>query len=229
MKKNIFDHYINLMNFISKTIGPDYEITLLDATNSSKKIIAIVNGHISGRDVGAGLSPLAKKAIKEKEYENADYIINRTSYAVSGKALRSSMFFIKDDKGELEGILCINFDDSRFAELSSNIFSLCHPDKYYAGNTEINVSIKDNEKSYGVEREEMGTLKDTIENIIDRDLEKYSVSVDRLTQEERLAIIKRLDDKGIFMMKGAVNSVSEKLKCSQASTYRYLSMIRQQG
>lgn len=227
MKKSIFDYYINVMNFISKTIGPDYEITLLDATSNPKKVIALVNGHISGRDVGAGLSPLAQKAISEKEYENADYIINRTSYAVSGKALRSSMFFIKDDKGELEGILCINFDDSRFSELSNNIFSLCHPDKYYTGNTEINIGSFDSEKSYGVDREEKSSFKETIGNIVDRDLEKYSVSVDRLTQEERLEIIKRLDEQGIFMMKGAVNTVSEKLKCSPASTYRYLSMIRQ--
>ncbi len=227
MKKNIFDHYINLMNFISKTIGPDYEITLLDTTNSSKKIIALVNGHISGRDVGAGLSPLAQKAITEKEYEQADYIINRTSYAVSGKALRSSMFFIKDERGELEGILCLNFDDSRYAELSENLFSLCHPDKYYSGNKEINIKIQEPDKPYGIEREEKGTLKETIDHIIDKDLEKYSVSVDRLTQEERLEIIERLDNQGVFMMKGAVSSVSEKLKCSQASTYRYLSMIRQ--
>ena len=51
---------------------------------------------------------------------------------------------------------------------------------------------------------------------------------DRLTKEERLKIIQLLDQKGTFTLKGAVPVVAQKLSCSQASIYRYLSKIHQE-
>ncbi|MEG1943346.1 MAG: helix-turn-helix domain-containing protein, partial [Angelakisella sp.] len=54
------------------------------------------------------------------------------------------------------------------------------------------------------------------------------LSPDRLTQEEKMHIIELLDQKGVFMLKGAVGYVAEKLCCSQASIYRYLSKINRE-
>ncbi|MDR2246661.1 MAG: helix-turn-helix domain-containing protein [Treponema sp.] len=48
---------------------------------------------------------------------------------------------------------------------------------------------------------------------------------ERLSQEERLAIIERLMDRGIFLLRGSVSSVAQKLRCSEASLYRYISII----
>lgn len=52
------------------------------------------------------------------------------------------------------------------------------------------------------------------------------VPPDRLNQEERLQIITQLYDRGMFQLKGAVPFVMEKLGCSQASIYRYLSKVK---
>lgn len=227
MDKLRFDYYINLMNFMSKTVGPDYEIILVDTRHESIKIIEIVNGAMTGRDIN-DIPPLVEKAVEEKEYLEYDYIINRTSYGPHGKALRSSMFFIKDQDNNLNGILCVNFDDSRFKNLSDQLFNLCHPDVYFKDNTEAQDRDNSQDIKYGTKKEEKIRLEKTLEEQIDEELSNLTIPIDRMNQDDKVNIIKRLDDKGIFLIKGAVNIVSEKMDSSQASIYRYLNMIKEE-
>lgn len=223
-----FESYISLMSFISKAIGPDYEISLLDTRNGRNRIIAMEYGNISGRRVGDNIPYSILKAIKEKEYENTDYIVNRATYAKTGKSLRTSMFFIKTEDGELEGIMCINFDDSRYEELGKKIMFLCHPDKYVEERlSKIDNLNKINTES--IEKNNQGesmTIEESIETMIDLELKEALIPVERLTPEEKIQIVKKLDQKGFFMLKGAVNILSRVLDISQASVYRYINIAR---
>ena len=62
---NEFDiqRYIDLSDFLSTMLGPDYEIILYDL----KCILYILNGNISGRDRGEVLSPTMKTILQRKE------------------------------------------------------------------------------------------------------------------------------------------------------------------
>lgn len=220
-----YDHYINLMSFISKAIGPDFEISLIDTKDGKNRIIAMEYGNISGRHVGEEISPLLKKSIENKEYETTDYIANRTTYAKSGKPLRTSVFFIKDEDNNLEGIMCINFDDSRYEELGKKIMFLCHPDYY----TEHRITKQSDSSDINGDYKDVGesmTIEETIESIVDNELNEVLIPVERLTQDEKIQIVKNLDNKGVFMMKGSVGIFSKKLDVSQASVYRYINIAR---
>ena len=89
-----------------------------------QQIIAIANSHISGRKLGAPLTNMSLSILRDKSYERIDYHLHYCSINVNGKDLRSSTFFIKDS-GELIGLLCINFDDSRYLAASENVLSGC--------------------------------------------------------------------------------------------------------
>lgn len=213
------------MSFISKAIGPDFEISLIDTKDGKNRIIAMEYGNISGRHVGEEISPLLKKSIENKEYETTDYIANRTTYAKSGKPLRTSIFFIKDEDNNLEGIMCINFDDSRYEELGKKIMFLCHPDYY----TEHRITKQSDSSDINGDYKDVGesmTIEETIESIVDNELNEVLIPVERLTQDEKIQIVKHLDNKGVFMMKGSVGIFSKKLDVSQASVYRYINIAR---
>lgn len=213
------------MSFISKAIGPDFEISLIDTKDGKNRIIAMEYGNISGRHVGEEISPLLKKSIENKEYETTDYIANRTTYAKSGKPLRTSVFFIKDEDNNLEGIMCINFDDSRYEELGKKIMFLCHPDYY----TEHRITRQSDSSDINGDYKDVGesmTIEETIESIVDNELNEVLIPVERLTQDEKIQIVKNLDNKGVFMMKGSVGIFSKKLDVSQASVYRYINIAR---
>ena len=118
----ILQHYIKLTEFLGKALGPDYEVALHDLTRKDRSIIAIANNYISGREVGAPLTNMSLSILRDKSYEHTDYHLHYYSINVNGKDLRSSTFFIKDS-GKLIGLLCINFDDSRYRAISDHILS----------------------------------------------------------------------------------------------------------
>lgn len=222
MTVEMIRQYSLLVEFLGRTLGPDYEIALHDL-GKKQSIVAISNGHISGRTIGAPLTNIAMQNIAERTYETKNYHLSYRGLSVNGKLLRCSTFYIKDDHGTLVGLLCINFDDSRYQELSEKVFSLCHPDEYAEQNIAISAIPLSPENSE--EEAFYSSIAAAADDALLSVMNSSSVPADRLTQDEKMEIVGLLNRKGIFMLKGAVTEVAEKLSCSPASIYRYLSKI----
>lgn len=224
------ENYVGLLDFVSLSIGPDYELSLIDTANGENKIIAMKYGNISGRHVGEKIEPIIEDVIKNKEYETSDYIVNKTAIGANGKFLRASMYFIKDESKKLIGILCINFDDSRFHDLGNTLLQLCHPEGYLEDVLNAKAAMEKGESNskFRGSREEKRTLEQTVEDIIDSEFKDIKIPLERLTQEEKISVVKNLDNKGVFMIKGAVGILAKRLDVSQASLYRYITIAREE-
>ena len=225
MTLSMVEQYTCLIEFLGKTLGPDYEVILHDLSDTGSSIIAIANGHISGRTVGAPLTNVALKLIADKVYERENYSLNYGGVGVNGQPLRSSTMFIKDKTGHPVGLLCINFDASRYQELSQKMLQLCHPDGFWP----IPPAAVPHESAaprtgYDVESF-YNSISDVTKDVVGQVIAESGVPADRLTQEEKMEIIELLDKKGIFLLKGSVKYVADCLYCSQASVYRYLSKV----
>ena len=222
----ILQHYIKLTEFLGKALGPDYEVALHDLTRKDRSIIAIANNYISGREVGAPLTNMALSSLRDKSYERMDYHLHYYSINVNGKDLRSSTFFIKDS-GELIGLLCINFDDSRYRDISDRILGLCHPDLFVTDVLPQPGTHKAEVRENRPAPEKFRNSADAVTvDAINRELDRMGVVPERLTSEERLQVITALEASGTFLLKGAVKSAAASLHCSQASVYRYLSQVK---
>jgi len=217
--------YIKLIEFLGVMLGPDYEVVLHDVGDPENSVIAIANGHISGRTVGAPLSDFAVQIIMDRDYLKNDSRINYIGVAQdNGKALRSSTFYIKNPDGELSGLLCINFDDSRYRELSEQLLKLRHPDEFVEKNFIYDKEITWAETTPPAAPESIRELViSEAESAIAQVTGDSGIPVDRLTKDERIDVISILDEKGVFLLKNAVKQVAEMLRCSQASVYRYIS------
>ena len=132
------------------------------------------------------------------------------------------------ENGRLIGMLCINFDDSRYRKLSNEILSLCHPDMFVED--VVLPSPPQPDAVSASQRSAPEKFRNSTEAVavdaINRELDRLGVTADRLTSEERLKIITALESNGIFLLKGAVKDVAAGLCCSQASVYRYLSQVK---
>ena len=215
MTEDMLRQYKVLVEFLGKALGPDYEVVLQTIGAEGSGIAAIANGRVSGRGVGSPVTSTALKMIMRRQYTDQDYSLNYTGMLSNGKAIRSSTMFIKD-QGRLVGMLCINFDDSRFHELSDALLRVIHPDDYLQRGLPV---------SEGTEffQSDVNTM---MQELFEEATASLQVPPDRLNQEERLQIITQLYDRGMFQLKGAVPFVMEKLGCSQASIYRYLSKVK---
>lgn len=246
-----------LVEFLSLTLGPDYEIVLYDMKQDTPCVVAIANGHITGRTVGAQMTKAAREMLAQKSYEKENWKLNYQGVSANGHLLRCSSMFLKDKDGSLIGLLCINFDDSRYRALSSKVYSLCHPDQYinaepsFFSYTDLHtMDLEDRgeppvpktpepassfaataEPAPSQEAEapaEAGSSLDILlDSVFRQDLAASPEPV-KMTQKKKLELTRGLEQKGFFLLKGAVPKAAEALHCSQATMYRYLTQIKKE-
>ena len=212
----ILQQYIPLTEFFSRVLGTDYSISLYDLSKSTPSLVVAfpqsskINDNI--------LSELINKAT-----ETEDIIINQTISSAPNHTLSASCMLIYQSD-ILLGMLCITFDDVRYRNICQQVFQLCRPNATAMANMKLHTNNAaqqaGNSKTPAVHTELVAR-----DAAIDA-LHSYGVCASRLSSEERLEIIKALDDAGIFLLKGAVKDVATVLECSSASVYRYLSQIR---
>lgn len=227
MNRTMLKQYTKLVEFLGLVLGPTYEITLHDIHGKQSTIVAIVNGFISGRDLDSPPTAMALRAVADNA-EGLDYRTNYNGLAGASHTLRSSSFYIKDKNDDLVGMLCINFDDSKFQELSSQLFQLIHPDVYMEDNIVIRSDVLESLDEEDTER--FGdSMTSAANSVIEEVLSEGDIPVERLSQEEKIRIVAQLERRGIFRLKGAVAHVSKELHSSPASIYRYLAKVRQEA
>lgn len=209
-----------LVEFLGKVLGPDYEITLHNLSKKHSSLVAISNGHISGRAVGAPSTGFLEKMLALKEYETSDYVLSSRGRAINDRILRTSSFFIKNEAQKPTGILCISFDDSRYRELSKKLLTLCHPNSFIEQNMVFSTTLPSPEAhSYDTFYSDAKTAMD---ETLSAAIRKINGNLERLTREEKVKIVTILYEDGFFHIKGAVPFAAEKLNSSVASIYRYL-------
>lgn len=228
--RQILQQYIPLTEFLGKALGPNYEIVLHDLTDKNRSVIAIANSHISGRDVGAPMTNMGLSMLRDKSYETSDYRLNDYGLSANGRGLRSNTLFIKNE-GKLIGILCINYDGSRFEAIAGELLSLVHPDSFLeepkpklrqtSDTTQAGSSLKPEKYSHS----SRGVAKDAVSN----ELTLRGLTAENLSAEDRLEIVAALEADGIFLLKGVVSEVADALHCSQASMYRYIAQVKKNG
>src|SRR5665648_3207 len=214
--------YSILVEFLGKSLGPEYEVALHDIGYDSNSIVAIANGFVSGRTLGSPMTNLGLEIISDNSYQNSNYKLNYNGVSKDNRILRSSTMFIKDENKELVGMLCINFDDKNYVEISKQILKLCHPDELIVQNStyeSVNALLDDEIEIFS------SSIAEVTETILNKVLADNKIPKDRLTQKERLNIIDILNQKGTFMLKGAVSEVAKQLCCSEPSIYRYLNKL----
>lgn len=227
MEQNANDYlkkYINLVEFIGSFLPPNCEIVLHDINNIDKSIVAMKNNYISGREIGAPITDFGLMLLKDKVYEKKDYILNYSSKTKNGKILRSSTYFIKDDDNKLIAMLCVNIDLSETKTIESffdRFFSV------YLNNNTDNEIIKDDNVKNDVDIIEHfeNSVDDIVGNVVKQNLAKLNIPPERLSADERIEIVDKLNENGIFLIKGSVAEAAKQLKVSENTIYRYINKI----
>ncbi len=233
MTNDILQQYSVIVQFLGKTLGPDYEVVLHDLHPDHNQIVAIANSHISGRSIGSPLTNASLKMLIDKAYETDDFICNYKGISENGHILRSSTMFIKDAQGKPIGLLCINFDDSKFLQLQDALLSVIHPSDYIKAHLKNNPDASKAALSSPAADSITENFSMDIPSLMEKIFQDATVSIptpaDRLNQQERKDIIEKLHKQGLFQMKGAINFVAGQFSCSCATIYRYLSELKLSG
>ena len=176
-----------------------------------KSVLAIANGHISGRSEGAPLTDLALKFVVNKDYEKRDWVMGYITRTSDGRPLHSATYFIREADGGLAGMLCLNMDTSDLVMARDML------------NKVIDAVGCESSSSKGNPEQAAHT-----ENLIRRVVSEAHIPPERMTVAEKMGIMSTLDSHGVFLLKGSIRVVAEHLAASEATIYRYLQKLNGQ-
>ncbi len=195
---------------IAKTFGKDCEVVLHDITDPYNSIVAIENSHITGRGLGGPMSDINIDRIKNGDFKEDQ--LNYTKKTPDGRVLKSSTIVIRDEKQKPIGCLCINFELSKYIVVRNAINALCATDEE---------NTTDGESGF-----ETTNINDILCNLVNNVLDSLGKPVAYMSKEDKVEIVKMLDQKGAFLIKGAIDYVAKILCVSRYTIYNYLDEIR---
>lgn len=213
-----FTSYTHMVDFLGGCFDNNTEIVLYSLDNIKSSIIAVHNGHISGKKIGDSLSSFAISKLKDKGKEGPPYYLNHISLSKDKTPLRSNTFFILDKAGKPRGVITISTDVAKYQKAADLLLALASMPNMENGNS----------NAIDLERLQ-STPKDLIMDIIYDVTSKKEIEPSRLLPEEKLEVVRRLNNENFFLMKGAVNQIATILDSSEATIYRYLSKVNKRN
>ncbi|MGL4605870.1 MAG: helix-turn-helix transcriptional regulator [Eubacteriaceae bacterium] len=209
--------YINLVNFLADFLGENTEVVLHDLTDWHRSVVAIRNGHISGREVGAPITDLSLNILRSEVYKEVPFLVNYHGVSRKGDTIRSATFFIKDDNEDLVGMLCINSDCQELM-MVRNIL-----------NKMINIPEASEEPTVMVAENFNIDVKELVDNNISRISVDLGDRLHKLSKDEKVELVEKLQAMGTFMVKGTVWYLAESMGVSVPTVYRYISLVKKKN
>lgn len=210
--------YVSLVDFLAETFGKNTEVVLHDVEDCASSVIAIRNGHISGREEGSPLTDVGLKILQEAIENNSSYVTGYTNCGRDGSLTKASAWIIRDDSGRVAGMLCVNSDYSEFRTIQEALNTL-------AEKMSLPITAQADQPADCCSR--------NVNELVDNNLRKvwsgYGTDHPRLSQREKVEIVSKLNDMGTFYMKGSVACVAERIGSSIPTVYRYLNTMKKNG
>ena len=206
-----FDFAKRIVKALAVHYGDTCEIVLHDLTSGdpSHTIIAIENGHISGRRIGDGPSKIALEAFRDAEETHVDKLAYLTKTR-DGKILKSSTVFLRDEKGKPIGILGINSDITLTVAMENVIHT-------------YNASLLDSR-----EPEPISTnVADLLDSLIDQSIRMIGKPASLMDKSEKIRAIRYLNDSGAFLITKSGPKVCQIFGISKYTLYSYLDEAKQ--
>lgn len=196
--------YIPVAEGIAKTFGEFCEVVLHDFTDVSSSIVAIFNGKVTGRKVGSPVTNLGLEILRKGE-NGEDMLINYANTSINQKKVKSSSMLIRDQYDEVIGCLCINLDLT-YLEISRTVLE----------------GIMSTAPAQEKQEEFSPSINDLENQIINEAIEMIGKPIALMHKEDREKFISYLDQKGLFLIKGAVQKVANMMNISKFTLYNYL-------
>ena len=200
-----------LVQMLAAQFGRNSEIVLHDLSKEYEHtIVAIENNWITGRNIGDGGTNLGLEVLRNPPSLGGD-IYNYFNKTPGGRTLRSSTLYFRDNEGNVIGSLCINTDITGIMEFQDSL-------------RELTMLPKEQERN--VEEVFANRVEDLIDYFFREGEKIIGKSVAEMTKDEKIKVLRFLDDKGFFLINRAGDEACKFLGMSKFTLYKYLGIIR---
>lgn len=208
--------YRPVLRALATAAGPTAEVVLhnLDGADIDlgHTIMAIENGHVTGRAVGGPSTSLGLDVLKDRR-KNHD-AFGYTGFTSDGRELRCSSVYFHNAAGDIIASLCVNVDLSPIQQ-ARNMLEALLP---------VSSAAPD------APREHFGTdLVSVMDAMITEAIREIGRPVEQMSRDDRIAVLVRLDQRGATQMRKSVEAIAKRLGISRVTAYTYLEEARARG
>lgn len=208
----ILENYIPVAKLISQTFGSHCEVIIHDFSRPQNSVVYTENNVVTNRNVGESFTEYFIKEVLLSRKFNHDCCANYIMDGKDGKTIKSSTALIRDTNGKVIGALCVNIDLSQISQFIGDLSALLGmPDSMMQTSEETEVEV-------------VPSIREIVDDIIDKTIGNQDV--DAMTREQRISLIRFMNDKEIFAIKGTLDKVAERMNISKVTVYSYLDEIR---
>lgn len=202
-----------VMRAIAAAGGPSCEVVLhnLDGADVdlSHTIMAIENGHLTGREVGGPSTSLGLDVLQNRKDDHDAF--GYRGFTSDGRELRCSSVYFHNQAGDIIAALCINVDLSSIQQARGVLDALLppatapqtSPDEYFGRDL---VSVMD--------------------AMITEAIREIGKPVGHMTRDDKIVVLESLDRRGATQMRKSVEAIATRLGISRVTAYAYLDEAR---
>lgn len=198
---------LRLAKALSAQFGPNCEVVIhdLQSNDPDSSIVAIENGHVSGRKVGDGPSHVVLEALN-----SGGNVEDRLSYlakTADGKTLKSTTVYLRDENGKPIGIFSINYDITLMLAMEDNLRQFTATAPETPGNSPEPIAQN---------------VSDLLDELIEQSVKRVGKPVALMTKEEKVQAIGFLNDTGAFLITKSGGKVCKHFGISKYTLYSYI-------
>ena len=204
MKKSLIEFYTRLAHGLAVQFGSNCEVVVhdLQGKDIEHSIIAIENGHVTGRRIGDGPSQIVLESLhnSEQNLKQEDKLAYLT---------KSSTIFIRDDSDKIIGIFGINYDISLMLAMEKELSS-------FTGTIEEDTTKEPIAVNIG----------DLLDELITQSVQHIGKPVTLMSKEDKVQVVRLLNEAGAFLITKSGPKVCQFLGISKYTLYSYLDEIK---
>jgi predicted transcriptional regulator YheO len=190
---------------VVRTFGSNVcEVVIHDLADLEHSIVWI-EGDVTHRHIGGGMTDLGLELIRAGKTDN---LLAYRTY-VGGNILQSSSIFLRDEEGRAWGSFCINFNITALHNFQRFLETFAPPGDHS-----------------GVKEKFTDDIEETLHGLIAEAGSRIGKPLPELTRDERLELVRLLEQRGAFLVRRAVPTIAKSLNVTRYTVYNYLSEIR---
>ena len=188
---------------IAAQFGSNCEVVVheISERSTSHSVVAIENGHVSGRKLGDGPSQVVLEQIGKAHAEDHLCYLTRTP---DGKLLKSTSIFIPDSEGKVAAVLGMNFDISTLAMAQQALGALTST---MSEDTPARITHN---------------VNDLLDDLIEQSDRLVGKPVALMTKEDKVRAIHFLNEHGALLITKSGDKIANHFGISKYTLYSYL-------
>jgi len=204
-----------LVQGLAELLGEHCEVVLHDLGEMPHTIVAIEHGEVTGRAPGDVPTDLMLRTLRRSAADDAPSFRVYVSTG-KGRVLRSLSVPLRTADGETYGLLGVNMDVTDLVQAQRQLYGLT------AGAPGQTDDAADADEIFS------GDIREVVDGMIAKILAEQGKSPAQMSREEKMEVVKQLEERGAFLVKRAADQVADGLDLSRYTIFSYLKEIRRQ-